>query len=349
MNRFSEVQRRELIEILYQKYEDQPKSVIVKKLEELNIPRRTSYRVLAKLQKGASVERKSGSGRRRLKMPETKRQRMVRKAVDRVGVSTRQMASKFGISQSYVVKIMQEEGVKHYKRQKAPHMSNEQETRAKSNCRKLSKTFSQRNDDFAIVMDDESYFTLHHDSIPGNDGYFTFNRSSTPVTVKFHFKKKFESKIMVWLAISTEGISEPFFCPRRGSLDGEMYRKECIKKRLLPFLQEKHGDGNYVFWPDLASAHYAKETQELMKSLDINFVPRESNPPNVPQLRPIENFGGQLKAAVYANGWAANSERALKQRIKKCIRDFDIRPVKDELKNVPKKIRKASRFGLRSC
>ena len=128
--------------------------------------------------------------------------------------------------------------MKHFKRQKAPHMSDEQEIRAKRNCRKMNGTFSQKSSDFAIVMDDESYFTLHHDSIPGNAGYFTFNKGSTPVTVKFHFKKKFEPKIMVWLAISTEGISEPFFCPRRGSLDGEMYREECVKRRLVPFLQE---------------------------------------------------------------------------------------------------------------
>ena len=70
-------------------------------------------------------------------MPEAKRRRMVRGAVDRVGVSTRQMASTFGLSQSCVVKIMQTEDVKHDKRQKALHMSNEQETRTKRNCKKV--------------------------------------------------------------------------------------------------------------------------------------------------------------------------------------------------------------------
>ena len=142
---------------------------------------------------------------------------------------------------------------------------------------------------------------------------------------------------MVWLAISPGGISEPFFCHWRGSLDGEMYREDCLKRRLVPFLQEKHEDGNYVFWPDLASAHYAKATQELLKTLDVNFVPRDINPPNVPQLRPIENFWGQLKAAVYANGWTAKSERALKQRIKKCIHEFDMEPLKKELMTVRQK------------
>ena len=97
---FSEVQRLELIETVYQKHRDKTKSFVVKKLEEIGIPKRTSYQVLAKLQKGASIERKSGSGRRRFKMTDTIRRKMVRGAIDRVGVSTRQMASKFGVSQS---------------------------------------------------------------------------------------------------------------------------------------------------------------------------------------------------------------------------------------------------------
>ena len=71
-------------------------------------------------------------------MAEAKRRRMVRGAVDRVGVSTRQMASTFGLSQSCVVKIMQIEAVKHDKRQKALHMSNEQETRTKRYCKKIA-------------------------------------------------------------------------------------------------------------------------------------------------------------------------------------------------------------------
>ena len=110
MKRFSEVQRRELIETVYLKHRDKTKSCIVKKLEDIGIAKRTSYRVLAKLQNGASVERKPGSGRKRLKMTDTKRRKMVRGAINRVGVSTRQMASKYGVSQSYVVKIMQSEG-----------------------------------------------------------------------------------------------------------------------------------------------------------------------------------------------------------------------------------------------
>jgi hypothetical protein len=45
-----------------------------------------------------------------------------------------------------------------------------------------------------------------------------------------------------------------------------------------------------VFWPDLASAHYATDTLIQLKELKIEYVAKEENPPNVPQTRPIENF-----------------------------------------------------------
>ena len=38
-----------------------------------------------------------------------------------------------------------------------------------------------------------------------------------------------------------------------------LYQNECLKKILIPFLQKHLADGQYVFWPDKASLHYAKE------------------------------------------------------------------------------------------
>ena len=78
-----------------------------------------------------------------------------------------------------------------------------------------------------------------------------------------------------------------------------MYREDCVKQRLVPFLEEHHADGDYIFWPDLASCLYANETQYLFNKLEIPFIPRGSNPPNSPQLRPMKRFWGILKANLY--------------------------------------------------
>ena len=62
MKLFFEVQRRELLQTLYQKYQDLPKYVIVKKLEELSIPKRMPWPCLRKgqLWKGSLVPEEDG-------------------------------------------------------------------------------------------------------------------------------------------------------------------------------------------------------------------------------------------------------------------------------------------------
>ena len=65
---------------------------------------------------------------------------------------------------------------------------------------------------------------------------------------------------------------------------------DSIKKRLLPLIHEHHSDGEYVFWPDLASAHYANNVITYFEVNNINYVKRADNPPNLPEVRLIEDF-----------------------------------------------------------
>ena len=54
-----------------------------------------------------------------------------------------------------------------------------------------------------------------------------------------------------------------------------------------------------------------------------NIVPKEINPPNVPQARPIENFWGCLTQKVYEGGWEANMEQQIIRRIESKMKEFD--------------------------
>ena len=89
-------------------------------------------------------------------------------------------------------------------------------------------------------------------------------------------------------------IVKAIFCAkwaRSQSVYQFIYLNECIKKkRLVPFIKEHHFNDQYLFWPDLASSHYAKTVVTYFKEQKINFVEKEDNPPNVPECRPIEDF-----------------------------------------------------------
>ena len=71
-----------------------------------------------------------------------------------------------------------------------------------------------------------------------------------------------------------------------------------------------------LLWPDLASAHYSNVVKELLNERNVPFVPRQDNPPNVPQARPIETVWALLEQKVYENNWEAENLDALARRIK---------------------------------
>ncbi len=49
-------------------------------------------------------------------------------------------------------------------------------------------------------------------------------------------------------------------------------------------------------------------------------MPKDSNPPNCPQMRPIETYWALLRRRVYNNGWKAKSVKELKEKIRKEMR-----------------------------
>ena len=98
-------------------------------------------------------------------------------------------------------------------------------------------------------------------------------------------------------------------------------RRLGILRRLAQFLQlQNHEDGDYVFWSDLASSHYAPSfmtkasifSGAFIRDKGINFFRKENNPLNVQKLRPIEKYCGILKSKVYNGGWTAKIEQQLK-------------------------------------
>jgi len=100
-----------------------------------------------------------------------------------------------------------------------------------------------------------------------------------------------------------------------------------------------------VFWPDLASGHYAKSTLKALDHLSIEFVPKLQNPPNVPQLRPIEKFWANLKRNVYSKGYNPKNIDCLILKIKRELAKMDTKGIQEAMRKVPENIRKADRYG----
>lgn len=319
-----------------------PKPEIVRLFEDQNISRRTIYRTIADCEQGIPCLNLPKSGRPRT-FTHNRADRLVRSAKDRVGVSLRKLGRQYRTSKNTVSRELSRHGLKYRKRKKCPKYTENQLARIPRCCRALRRTHFANNR--VIVIDDEKYFTLGNSEIKGNDGFYTNNIQDCPDNVKYKEKAKFADKILVWCAISVAGISRPYVGRVRGeALDSQRYIQNCLTK-LADFLHEHHAEDDIMFWPDLASCHYARDTQNWLNAQNIPFVPKNDNPPNLPQARPIEDFWALLSRKVYSGGWEAENEEQLRRRIFRKIREVDVGVVQNLMRDIRRKLRLVEQYG----
>lgn len=258
---------------------------------QTNQHRNTVRRVIIRYKETLSTNRKPGSGGR-THGTDPKVVKNVLAAIKRnPNTSERDLAKKFGIGQPTVNKIKQDHGIKSYKVQKVPDRSEAKLLVVKKRARKLYDDFLTKINS-CLVMDDETYVKASFQQLPGQEFFNALNRGN--VDVKFRTRKvtKYPKKFLLWQAICTCGKRSKAFVTT-GSINSQIYTTECLQKRLLPFLRSHNGSP--VFWPDLASCHYSSVTNEWYTKNHIIIVPKEANPPNCPEFRPIEKYWALIK------------------------------------------------------
>ena len=119
-----------------------------------------------------------------------------------------------------------------------------------------------------------------------------------------------------------------------------------LEPHLIPFLNTHYPNGGYIFWPDKASAHYARVSTAFLDNNSVNYVEKADNPTEVPQCRPIEDFFGLLATRVYHRNWVAKDVPALKRRILKCLSEIPQATVQATLETVRKRLLRAYRVGI---
>lgn len=252
-------------------------------------------------------------------MPKKQVKRLAKQINNKDGISQRHLAKQYHISQPYISKIINTKtSIRYYKKKRSPQRTLVQKAAVRTKCRKLVSIFRKK----IIIIDDESYFGLSNTELSSNAGFYSSNTSETKNDVRLKRKGKFEPKLLVWIALSEKGISNHFIVPSGQAITADVYISKCLT-RLEKFIEVVHKNDNIVFWPDLASSHYSKKVQDYLRSKNIEFVPKEYNPSNAPELRPIEDFWNELKRLVYSNNWEGKSLDQLKNRIEYSIKKID--------------------------
>lgn len=260
--------------------------------------------------------------------------------------SFRKLAKRVGCAQKTVQKYLLEMDIKCKTKKIVPKVSDKQYLVQNSRLKKFVTEFLRKKKESTLIIDDDSYFTLNSSKWEEKN-YYVRNGLKITNNDEFIEKTKYPQKVMMWIAISDKGISMPHFFKGVSSINSAIYSKDCLSK-LSVFIKKYHKNDNFLFWPDLASCHYSSMSRLTMNNLDINFLPKDKNPPNCPQIRPIEKFWSYIKRHVYKGNAKFKNMDELISRIKYLLKTLDLSRFRLSMQNLPKRIRKAQKVGLKN-
>lgn len=258
-----------------------------------NIPQQRIRRIIDRFNQRGSSEYCELPGRPRSVSIPTVKRKIEKTLLNNPLRSDNDHASRLNLARSTFRFVKKELGFKTYRQETAPKYSKNQESRCKTGANKIYRKFTK---DKVIIMDDETYVPTNVDQIPGKRFYNCKDKSNVDNAVRFKSKEKFFDKFLVWQAIDSLGnVSEPFVT--KGTMNADTYR--CvIELYLIPFIDKFHDRKNVLFWPDMATCHYAKSVTDYLDSQGIEYVKKSDNTPNLPQARPIEKFWAICKAKI---------------------------------------------------
>ena len=91
--------------------------------------------------------------------------------------------------------------------------------------------------------------------------------------MRYIAQQKFPGKVLMWLCISENGMSKSKFFKSGLGIKGNTYSTQCFHE-VKKFIQK------YII---------RLFVLEKLRLLGLMFVSKDENPPNVPQMRPIED------------------------------------------------------------
>jgi hypothetical protein len=262
--------------------------------------------------------------------------------------SIRIVADQVDISKSSVGRIKRNIlGMKGYSVKTIPKYNPDQERRAKTNCRKLAEKRYSLKSGKVLIMDDETYVPIDPKDVPGRKFVHCKDFSEVSDENLFQGNDRYFKKLMVWQAIDENGrVSDPYII--EGTLNGSSYLKECLKKRLLPFIDKYHKREDILFWADMSRVHYTNEVTDWLTSTGIDFLSWKENAPKVPQARPIEKFWALCKAQYKKRKTIAKNKNSFIRIWKNIASKVAEKSGVNLMKDVRKKIRLIGRKGVRA-
>lgn len=251
-------------------------------------------------------------------------------------LSLRKRAQNLETTKSHIARIMKNHGIKTFRKIRTPRRSDKQSTTVKTRQRRLYDQILTKHTG-CILMDDETYQYSDLGQTRGPEFYCAEERLGVEDKHKFKELEKFPEKYLIWQAICTCGLkTTPYIS--KGTMNGDSYLKNCLKRRLLPLIK-KHNTP-VLFWPDLPSCHFSKSVKEWYEKEGLFVVPKECNPPNTPEIRPIERYWAIVKRKLLDDGTRVTSVEGFRRKWIRYASTMTIEVVQNLMGGVRSKVRR---------
>lgn len=284
--------------LIMHKHNENPLMSAAQIAKSLKLPRRTVSAVIKRCTNTLTVERANGSGAKIGTRDGKLKAKVIRSVKNNPGLSDRDLATKFGSNHTTVRRIRMREGLKSWRAIKHPNRSDKQNLVAKTRARLLYEKVLTKFKG-CMIMDDETYVKVDLKQLPGRKFYVSTIRGGVAGKFKYIKMDKFSKKLMIWQAICSCGLKSKVFVTS-STMNTDLYISECLEKRLLPLIRFHNKPTK--FWPDLASCHYSQKAIKWYGQNGVDVIPKNMNPPNCPELRPIEKYWANVKGKLRKNG-----------------------------------------------
>ena len=138
--------------------------------------------------------------------------------------------------------------MKAYKVKKVPNLDDKLNFSVKSRAKELYINSLQKIS--CTIMDDETYVLEDFKQLPNLAFYTAMRRNAVAEHFQTKTVSKFPKKYLIWHAICSWGRKSKSFVST-GTINKDVYEKECLRKRLLPFIRN-HDSPALAFgliWP----------------------------------------------------------------------------------------------------
>lgn len=195
--------------------------------------------------------------------------------------------------------------------------------------------------DYDWVLENRAGFSLMNNQGSHTQQYYiSFPGMRPPPPIS---RSNYIPVLDVWIAFSNKGISEPFIQPIKAKFDANTYLEECVKTKLVPFITENHDLEKTVLWSDGSGVYTNKKVLAHLESENIEYVDKDLNPGN--RVKCFTYFWNLLRNNVYNDGWRAQNEQELENRIRHCLKHMNLDTVKQIANDTPHRLSEMALTG----